>query len=142
MGIKERWNRYAPLPDDILERLDGLSPFFAEKEVALAYIFGSLAKGKGNDVDLAILYAGDFPAMREELQERLATWRLDIINLETASASLAFEIISTGRLLYRADAEAENSFEMRVIKQYQDRKPLRDRQLAHLKENMGLALSA
>jgi predicted nucleotidyltransferase len=136
MGIKERWFKCSPLPDDISQRLDKLAPFFQKKGVLLAYLFGSMTKGKGNDVDIALLYDGDFLAIREDIQEILGSWRLDIVNLRAAPVLLSFEIISTGELIYKMDAETENSFEMSIIKQYQDLKPIRDRQLRYLKENL------
>ncbi len=138
MGIKERWDRYKPLPEDILDKINGLAPFFKDKDVKLAYLFGSLAHGKGQDVDIALLYDGDISIIREELQKRLGTWRLDIVNLKSAPVRIAFEVISTGKLIYRADTDIENSFEMGIIRNYQDLKPVRDRQQRRLKENFGI----
>lgn len=140
MGIKERWHRYKPLPDDILDRIDTLIPLFKEKGVLLAYLFGSLLREAGNDVDIALLCEGDIVSIREDIQKILDSWRIDIVNLETASIWLAFEIISTGKLIYKVDTETENSFEMNIIKQYQDLKPVRDRQLIYLKENLGVGI--
>lgn len=140
MGIKERWSRYRPLPENILERIDGLVPFFKDKGIRLAYLFGSLVKGRGEDVDIALLYDGDVFTVREELQRRLGVWRLDIVNLKSAPVWLVFEIISSGKVIYKTDTETENSFEMKIIKQYQDSKPVRDRQLRQLKENLGLGI--
>ncbi|MBM4136979.1 MAG: nucleotidyltransferase domain-containing protein [Nitrospira sp.] len=140
MGIKQRWKRYRPLPEDILQRIDGLTPLLKEKGIRLVYLFGSLLKGKGEDVDIALLYDGDISQIREELQRSLGVWRLDIVNLKNAPVWISFEIIRTGRLIYKIDTETENSFETHIIKRYQDLKPIRDKQLRYLKENLGVGL--
>lgn len=140
MAIKERWQRYKPLPEDILQKVDELKPFFQEKGMFLAYLFGSLVNSKGNDVDMALLYDGDFAGMREDLQKRLGSWRLDIVNLKVAPIWLAFEIISSGKIIFKINTETENSFEMNILKQYHDLKPVRNKQLLYLKENMGLGI--
>ncbi|MDI6802131.1 MAG: nucleotidyltransferase domain-containing protein [Thermodesulfovibrionales bacterium] len=88
MGIKERWFKCSPLPDDISQRIDKLAPFLQKRGVLLAYLFGSMMKGKGNDVDIALLYDGDFSAIRGDLQEILGSWRLDIVNLRAAGAEV------------------------------------------------------
>lgn len=128
------------MPEDILERVSSLVPFFKDKGIKLAYLFGSLTRGKGEDVDIAILYDGDISFVREELQRRLGTWRLDIVNLKSAPVYLAFEVISSGKIIYKKDIETENSFELNIIKQYQDSKPIKDRQLKQLKENLGFGI--
>jgi len=136
MAVRERWFRCKPLPDNILQRIEYLAPFFHDKRVKLVYLFGSLVRGRGNDVDIALLYEGDFTVMRDELQKRLGTWRLDIVNLQNAPIYIAFEVISTGRLIFKQDEETENSFEMNIVKRYQDLKPVRDKHLIYLKENL------
>lgn len=140
MGIKQRWSRHRPLPDDILERIQGLNTIFKEKNVTLAYLFGSLLNKKGEDVDIALLYDGDFPVLREEMQKKLGTWRLDIVNLKEAPVSTAFEVLQSGKLIYKINTESENLFELSVIKQYQDLRPVKSRQLKLLKENLGVGL--
>ncbi len=140
MGTKQRWHRHKLLPPDIMERIEGLTTFFKENEVQLAYLFGSLTTGSGNDVDIAVLAKTDLSIIRERLQEALGTWRLDLANLTSLSPGLAFEIISTGKVIYRADDEIENLYEMNILKQYQDMRPVRDRQLRRLKENIGIGV--
>lgn len=136
MGIKERWNRSKPLPADIRERIDVLPSLFQEKGVELAYLFGSLVNSAGNDVDIALLYKGDFDDIRKEIQKRLGTSRLDIVNLKTAPLHVCFEVISTGKVLFRINEDAENLFELNIMKKYQDFSPVRNRQLIYLKENL------
>lgn len=136
MGIKEHWKRYKPLPPDISGRINRLIPYFHKKGVTLVYLFGSLEKGAANDLDIALLYEGDFSVIRKELQDLLGTWRLDVVNLSIAPVLLAFEVISTGRLIYKSSPDDENSFETYVLQQYHDLKPVRDKQTEYLRENL------
>ncbi len=138
MANQERWQGLQPLPDDIKQKLKKLIPFFSEEGVLLVYLFGSLGKGlPGNDVDLAIL-GGNKPVyqLREELAEKLGTERIDLIDLESASPLLRFEIVSTGRTLYVADELLHEEFELDALHQYRDTAPLRRRQSEYLKERM------
>ncbi|NLA25883.1 MAG: nucleotidyltransferase domain-containing protein [Firmicutes bacterium] len=138
MANQERWQRFQPLPDDIGQKLKKLNPFFNEEGVLLVYLFGSLAKGlPGNDIDLAIL-GGSKPVyrLRERLAEKLGTERIDLIDLESASPLLRFEIISTGCTLYVADELLHEEFKLYTLHQYRDTAPLRRRQSEYFKERM------
>ncbi len=75
MGIKERWEGFAPLPEDIKSRLSILIPLFAKERILLAYLFGSLGKGEGGeDADLALLPKGKgLVGLREKIWELLGT---------------------------------------------------------------------
>lgn len=136
MSIKERWRRYKELPADLPLRLEILRNFFREKGVKLAYLFGSATQGSGNDIDLAVLYDGDFLELRSEIQEILCTWRVDLVNLGVAPLHLSFEIIRTGKLIHKLNDDIENSFEMLTIKKYQDSEPRRKRHFELLKRNL------
>ncbi|MBI5192837.1 MAG: nucleotidyltransferase domain-containing protein [Nitrospirae bacterium] len=140
MGIKERWHKTKPLPPDIMERIDMLPSLFNEKGVMLAYLFGSLLHTQGNDVDIALLYEGDFDDIRREIHKKLGTSRVDIVNLKAAPVLISFEVISTGKMLFSQNEDTENLFEMKIIKQYQDFGPVRNKQLIRLKENLGIGI--
>ncbi len=143
MGIKERWSGFKPLPRDIMERIGQLKPLFERHGVRLAYVFGSLAEGRpANDVDLAILPdKWDFFEMYPAITEILGTERLDLVNLKTAPPLLRFEVISTGKLIYKTDDDTENDFEMSVIREYHDTAHLRARQNETLRERTAQWLS-
>jgi len=116
--------------DEIVERLH---PVFAgQNEVLLAYLFGSYAQG-GNgtwsDVDLAVFLRpglkGDelFEAYRElylAIRNALSAERFDLLLLNRASLPLKFDVVSGGRLIYAQNEEVLNSFEIDVIRRYQD----------------------
>ena len=130
MGIGEKWKGFRELPEDIAQRVDELGRVFRRNGVQLAYLFGSLAKrNAGDDVDIAVLGSSEnLEDLRAALCEALATERLDIVDLAKAPPTLQFEVISSGRVLFKTSDETENNFELRVITAYQDREPVRRRQ--------------
>lgn len=143
MSNPERWRGFAPLPDDVLDRLATLPALLAESRVELAYLFGSLvdpasAGRPPNDVDLALLTARDRPPfyLRELIVEHLGTERLDIVDLRRASPPLRFAVISEGRLLYAADEDDRLAFELRTLRDYRDTAHIRRRRKELLKERM------
>lgn len=137
MSVKQRWYKFEPLPEDIREKIPGLAPVFEAEGVFLAYLFGSLVRGKGNDIDLAVLGdKEDFAGLREKLWEALGTQRLDLVNLKTASPLLRFQIISSGILVYKKSDEIENAFELASLREYRDTAYLRKKQTLTLRERM------
>ncbi|MEM3361349.1 MAG: nucleotidyltransferase domain-containing protein [Candidatus Bathyarchaeia archaeon] len=140
MSIKERWKRYKEIPDNLHERIEMLGNFFRQKGIPLAYLFGSAMRGKGNDVDIAVLYDGDISELRLEIQEILGTWRIDLVNLKVAPLHICFEIISTGKLVHKVDDETENNFEMLIIKKYQDSEPIRAKYFELLRRNLQIGI--
>jgi uncharacterized protein len=131
MSIAERWRRFRELPPDILLRLNGLAPLLKGEGVLLAYLFGSLARhDQGQDVDLALLAPAGQPPfrLRGTIVDHLGTERLDIVDLRRATPALAFEIISSARILYAAAEEQRLTYELAVLRQYKDTAHLRRQQ--------------
>ena len=113
-----------------------LTALFEEADVLLAYVFGSFVDSKAPaDIDLAVL-PGDkgLEDLREKICETLSTQRLDLVNLETASPLLRFEVVRTGSLIFKKDDSLENHFELSVIREYRDTAHLRRSQARILKE--------
>lgn len=138
MGIAERWRGFSGLPPNIEQALELLVPLLKRKGVLLAYLFGSLSRGKaGNDVDLAILTRGR-PAfqLREAITGCLRTERVDLVDLQNASPVLRLEVIRTGRPLYVADGTIQDHFKLQTLNLYRDTAPLRRRQRECLKWRM------
>ena len=110
------------MPAAIKEKLYLLAPLFQAEGVHLVYLFGSLVKGEGaEDLDLAVLPGKKgMGSLRESICEVLDTYRIDLVNLETASPILRFEVIKTGVLIYKKNELAENYFELSTIKEYRD----------------------
>jgi predicted nucleotidyltransferase len=124
-----------PLPPDIGERVRSLPTFFAKSDVGLAYLFGSWVHGCGKDVDLAVLpNSTKVSEIYLDVCAFLETDRVDVVNLSTTGIEFAFEVISTGRLLFSGDDETENAFETRVLRQYQDGEYARGKLFSGLQE--------
>jgi predicted nucleotidyltransferase len=136
VGIKERWKRFEPLPENIRNRLHFLNSLFESEGILLAYLFGSLASRKaGEDVDLAFLAEKrDGVNLRQRISDIIGTERIDLVNLRTASPLLRFEIVRTGYLIYKKNEEVENAFELSTIEEYRDTAYLRARQAEMLKQ--------
>lgn len=132
--------------DEIVRRL---CRFFTEqREVLLAYLFGSYAKDEaktGSDVDIAVLL--DPSLQGEELYDvyrnlflgirgTINTERFDLVVLNRAPLALKFEIITQGRLIFAKKEEILNCFEMEVIRKFQDTAHLRKVQNQYLKERV------
>jgi len=131
-------------PEEALEKLKAL---FQRSEVALAYLFGSHARGEAkptSDIDIAILIRPEdakgerlYNSFRELMlgvREALGTERFDLLLLNSAPLTLRFEVVSRGRLLYCRDEEVLNAFEMDVIRRFQDTAYLRAVQDGYLRE--------
>lgn len=138
MGIKERWRGYKPLPEDIKDRLQTLTTVFERNGVLLVYLFGSFVSSeKANDIDLAVLMKGETLAdLRREVWDALGTERVDILNLKIESVVMKFEVIRSGRLIFKANSDLENRFEAAVMREYKDTAYLRRRQGEVLRERM------
>lgn len=117
-----------------IERVVGRHP-----GVALAYLFGSRARGTArpdSDLDLAVLWDATLEsrerAEREgELRSALVGAlgplgeRADLLDLAAAGSAVAFRVIREGRLLACADDRARVAFVARVARRYDDEAPHR-----------------
>jgi predicted nucleotidyltransferase len=143
MAIRDRRERALPLPADIGGRLARVAELCSRHGVRLAYLFGSLAREdrvvSPGDVDLAVLGGAktDLWALRLELGEALGTDRLDLVDLGRASEVTRFEVLRTGKLLYKIDDDTENRFELRTIAEYKDRAVPRRIRARWLEESLG-----
>ena len=72
-------------------------------------------------MDLGLLVRqGSAHDLWPEVADALATDRLDLVDLATASPVLRFRVVRDGRLLFAEDARTENEFEMAAIREYRD----------------------
>ena len=102
--------------------------FRARKDIAFAYLFGSLAENRAthlSDVDIAVyLREGRFADKRFEilgdLIDILKTDRLDLVILNTASLSLKMKIIQTRRILADNFPYIRHTFESAIMRTYFD----------------------
>lgn len=98
-----------------------------EKDIAAAYIFGSLVEGFYNDnsdVDIALLFKNPVSLDREleiavRLEDRLNR-EIDLVNLERTSINLSFRIIAKGLLIYEGDYLRHTKFIQEILSRYHD----------------------
>ncbi len=89
------------------------------------YLFGSAAQGTehaGSDVDLAVwaeapLSAPERFGLAEACARRLHR-EVDLVDLATASAALAAQVVGGGELLFARDPVAVAEFEVAVLAEY------------------------
>ena len=116
-----------------------LETFFSGRnEIALAYLFGSKAKGTqrpSSDTDIAVLLdTGLVPEhlldyklqMLRDLTGVLHSDDVDLVILNDAPPLLKFQVAKHGKLLYRAKNFSDVSFRARAFMEYLDIKPMLD----------------
>jgi predicted nucleotidyltransferase len=115
-------------------------------EVQAAYIFGSMASGRrrsNSDVDVAVLLDPGFLA-RMPLKYRmdliadaggvLETFDVDVIVLNLAPPSLAYNAITKGKLVYERSRSARVAFQIRNLNEFLDLEPMHKLRLHCLKK--------
>jgi len=124
-----------------------LAEFFRQrKDIKVAYIFGSEAKGsagKLSDVDIAISvdetlsrknYLGLKLSILGEVSSILKTDKIDLVIMNNAPLLLNYNIIKYGKLLTSDETERAR-LETKILSQHLDRKPiLEKRTSANLKK--------
>ncbi|MFC1496825.1 nucleotidyltransferase domain-containing protein [Candidatus Margulisiibacteriota bacterium] len=106
-----------------------------QKDVILAYIYGSQAKGKArknSDTDIAVLldekkspptpYGRDVNLAGKI--EKPTKLNIDLRILNNSSPFFAFQVIKHGKVLYSADENRRVEFESRARCKYFDLKPM------------------
>lgn len=117
---------------DIKKHQKVLDIIFKKNEVLLAYLFGSVAKGKIgplSDIDIAVLFSkevkkDDYFGLRikisREIDRLLKTDKTEVICLNETSSFLKHEVIYSGINIYYSDIEIKRSFEFSVLQDYED----------------------
>lgn len=100
-------------------------------EVAAAYVFGSTAtglRGKGSDVDVAVMMRGSHDAwLRIDMERELSVAvgaDVDLIIFGQASGLLQHEVLRTGVLIFEADAHERVRQEVAARRRYLDEQRL------------------
>jgi predicted nucleotidyltransferase len=131
--------------EDMVDRLADL--YRLEPGIELIVLFGSAARGRArprSDLDIAVRGDGpvDLDALYLVLAPRLATDRLDLVDLRTAGSVLAFEVARHGQPLFERVPGAFRSFQSLASRRYGDTAKLRraQRRAIHVfLERQGLA---
>jgi hypothetical protein len=84
----------------------------------------------GSDVDLGVQCDGaaDLDALYVVIAERLATERVDLVDLRRAGPLLAFEVARTGRLLFERAPGTYREFQSLAARRYADTEKFRRHQ--------------
>lgn len=106
-----------------------------QSEIVFAYIFGSFVKGeKYRDIDIAIYGSDSFALtkigfMQAELNKKTGK-EVDIVdlhNLYKKKPAFAFNIVTSGKLLFNNDQEIHTIFKRKVLINYFDTAYLREK---------------
>lgn len=126
-----------------------LNKIFKENQVALAYLFGSAARGKLtplSDIDIAVLFLdkvkeNDYfnKALRlaHEIGNVFEIDRVDVVNLKTATSPLLkHNAVFKGKLIFGKDRKKQFELESGIMKEYEDTKYLRAVQSYYLHKHI------
>jgi predicted nucleotidyltransferase len=114
-----------------------LDQAFERREVTLAYLYGSQARGDAgplSDVDVAVLFGPDVPESERfnrvlhligELGSVFHRDDVYVVDLAGASPLLRHRVYYDGRLLYCTDETVRVRFETTALRDYVDTEPLR-----------------
>ena len=115
--------------------LNKLREFFVkQKNVRLAYLFGSHGKGNAgslSDIDIAVLL--DKKLTKEDRQKLqleligeissiLRTDRIDLVVMNDSPIDLNYEIIKHGKILHMKDSGEKVDMESMILSRYLDRR--------------------
>jgi predicted nucleotidyltransferase len=119
--------------------------FSKRREIAAAYIFGSVATGRtrpDSDVDIAVLLSQPLPASRAlsyrlklmaEVGAALHRADVDLVLLNDAPPLLAHRVLSKGRLVFERSRSARVRFQVLTAGRYADVVPMYETQIRYLK---------
>jgi len=128
--------------------LPALREIFARHGVALAYLYGSQARGDAgrlSDVDVAVLFLPE--ASRSERSDRVLSLigelmtvfkRSDVFVADLANVTplLRHRVYRDGLLLFCADDRLRVKFMTEALRDYEDTRPLRNIQWYYLKQRI------
>lgn len=129
MSVKSRCSGAKPLKMPTAEAVAALLPLLkSDKNIIGVYLFGSRASDLSNnnsDIDVAFYTGNGFTwdayyKLYGEVTLKLRSDMIDLVWLNAADQILAFQAIKYGRILYCADAQALNEFELKQKKSFYD----------------------
>ncbi len=126
--------------------MEQIPPKFTSKIKSLGiniiYLFGSEAQGTANfasDVDFGIVFDDPSPifdhkkysALYDQISDliseifpKYSNRQVDLVFIQRASYLLQFEVIKHGKILFENDPEFRADYELKVMQNYYDIKPL------------------
>ncbi|MCS7198325.1 MAG: nucleotidyltransferase domain-containing protein [Candidatus Bipolaricaulota bacterium] len=133
---------------DLTKLEEKLVQYAREHQVSALYLFGSVVHGALtplSDLDVAVFLPESVPSeeyfdrrlqMTLDLMELLRASEIDLVILNHAPPLLKYKVVTTGKLLYSRDERALNRFELRVLTEYLDFKPVLDMQFEYLQRRL------
>lgn len=122
-------------PDDIkrliYEKNKGLEEIFRKNDVLLAYLFGSVLRGRMtslSDIDIAVLFSKNVKtldrilSLSSEINNLLGFFRTEVVCLNSAPPLLKHRATIYGKAIFVSDPALKRSFELRVLQEYEDYK--------------------
>lgn len=110
--------------------------FAAHPEIAVAYVFGSVARGEarpGSDLDVGVVYrrfdrsgaqhTRIAPVLAHTLGRELGIEDVDVVELEAQGPVFCHHVLLEGRLVYEADPDRRVDFESDAIVRGLDFRP-------------------
>jgi predicted nucleotidyltransferase len=120
--------------EDILERI--ASVLKSHQEIILAYVFGSFNDSNAfSDIDIAVLTAENMhTCLNYELDleielEDIVNYPTDVRVINNAPLSFCHNVIRHGRVILDRDSNVRADFMGRILKEYFDFAPFRQRYL-------------
>jgi len=136
---------------DLEQYQQALDETFERRGVALAYLYGSQARGDAgplSDVDVAVQFGHDVPESERfdrllhligELGSVFRRNDVYVVDLADASPLLRHRVYYDGRVLYCADDAERVRFETTALRDYVDTAPLRRIQHKYVLQYFGLS---
>ena len=103
------------------------------REVLVAYLFGSIARGEANeksDMDIGILLEKGFKPERfyeiklaGEIERETGVKKVEVTILNNKPISFLNQVLRYGKVIFSSDERARVNFETTVTKKYIDLKP-------------------
>lgn len=140
------------MSDSLIDSIEALLPALREAcnryEVALAYLYGSQARGQTgplSDVDIAILFQSEAP--KPQRVERLPHFTSEamrifkrpdvfVVDLADATPLLRYQVYHDGSLLFCMDEPLRVKFMVEALRDYEDTRPLRELQRHYLYQSI------
>ncbi|MBI2050879.1 MAG: nucleotidyltransferase domain-containing protein [Parcubacteria group bacterium] len=126
-----------------------LAPIFEKRKVALAYLFGSRARGNVgplSDVDIAVVFSKKVPkdkqfdlelSMMSDIGSVFKIDRVDVVNLETCkSPLLKHRAVFYAKPLYVTDEEQRFMIEQKIRREYEDTNHIRETQYQIMRRHL------
>ena len=117
----------------MFDKFNDIKKIFAkEKDILLAYIFGSQLRGKTgplSDYDFAV-FLSQKPSfqfkykLKNILVNVLNTGQVDLIILNDAPVELKYKVIATGKIIFQKNSAAKVDFEADTLSRYFDYLPV------------------